>query len=107
MQMPDYDRSVAAALDRVMSGIAEAKAGKMFGMPAYKVAGKLAVGVFEDSVTVKVGAARAKELIGKDGIQSFEPQPGRVWKDWIAISGDLQKHRALLEEAVRYVAANG
>ena len=104
--MPDNDPQLAAALDQVMSGIPEAKAGKMFGMPAYKVAGKLAVGLYGDTITVKVGAARAQELIGTSGISAFEPQPGRVWKDWIAVSGFLSQHRALLEEAVRFVAAN-
>lgn len=105
--MPDYDRPLAAALEQVMSDIPEAKAGKMFGMPAYKVGGKLAVGLYADTVTLKVGAARAQELVGNGGVSAFEPQPGRVWKDWIAVSGDLSKHRPLLEEAVRFVAANG
>lgn len=104
--MPDYDRQLAAALDQVMSAIPEAKAGKMFGMPAYKVGGKLAVGLFGDTVPIKVGAARAQELVGTSGVSTFEPQPGRVWRDWIALSGDPSRHRALLEEAVRYVAAN-
>lgn len=106
MQMPDFDAKQAAALERVMKDIPGAKAGKMFGMPGYKVNGKLAVGMFYDRVVVKVGAARAKLLIDGGAAQPFEPQEGRVWKDWVQVGGDLEQHRALLEEAVAYVAAN-
>jgi hypothetical protein len=100
----DYDPKVAEALAQVMREVPEAKPGKMFGMPAYKVKGKLAVGMFESFVVIKLGADRAKALIGKTDIGTFEPQPGRVWKDWVSITGDLKKHRALLEEAVQFVA---
>ncbi|MEO8397971.1 MAG: hypothetical protein ABI700_33565 [Chloroflexota bacterium] len=102
----DFNQGVADALAKLMRDMPEAKPGKMFGMPGYMVNGKLAVGVFKDTVVVKLGSERAKALIGKQGIGTFEPMPGRAWKDWVAISSDLQKHRALLEEAVRYVAEN-
>ena len=103
----DYDKTVAAELDGVMRDIPDAKASKMFGMPAYKVNGKLAVGVFENSVTAKVGAERAQALIGSGEAGTFEPTPGRVWKDWISVRGNLKGKRTLLEEAVRFVAQNG
>ena len=106
MQMPGFNQQVADQLAQMMGGIPDAKPGKMFGIPGYMVKGKLAVGMFEDSVVAKLGAERAKALIGKSGIGTFEPMPGRAWKDWVAISGEIQKHRDLLEEAVRYVAEN-
>ena len=102
--MSNYNPALAAALEQVMSDIPGAKAGKMFGMPAYKVNGKLAVGVHQDAIAVKLGAERAKALIGTKDISTFEPMPGRAWKDWVSITGDLAQHRALLEEAVRFVA---
>jgi len=101
----EFNQAVADELAQVMSSIPEAKAGKMFGMPGYKVNGKVALGVYEDHVVAKVGLERAKTLIGKPGVQACEMR-GRVWKDWVAISGDLQSQRALLEEAVHYVAEN-
>ena len=104
--MPGFNQKVADELDQMMRNIPEAKPGKMFGMPGYKVNGKLAVGVFEDTVVVKVGTERAKVLLGQPGIGTFEPMPGRAWKDWVAIGSDFKKHHALLEEAVRYVAEN-
>lgn len=104
--MQPYDKALAVELEAVMGDIPGAKAGKMFGMPGYKVNGKLAVGMFEDSVVAKVGAARTAELVGKGGVEPFEPLPGRVWKEWIRLRGDLRKQRGLLEEAVGYVAEN-
>ena len=91
------------AMDAIMDDVPGAKAAKMFGMPAYKAKGKLAVGAFEGGIVVKVGAARTKELVGQPGITAFEPQPGRVWKDWVLITGDFEKNRAVFEEAVQYV----
>ena len=104
--MHGYNKDVAAQLDQIMRDIPEAKAGKMFGMPGYMVNGKLAVGVHNDDVVAKVGVERAKALIGSSGISTFEPMPGRAWKDWIKLTGDLNQRRALLEEAVHYVAEN-
>lgn len=102
----EYDHAMAAALAPLMQAIPEAKASKMFGMPAYKVGGKLAVSVTSDGVVAKLGAERARTLIGTEGITTFEPMGRAVWKDWIKLTGDLARHQALLEEAVRYVADN-
>jgi hypothetical protein len=104
--MPEFNQALADELAQVMGTIPEAKAGKMFGMPGYKVNGKLAVGVFENTVVVKLGPERTKALIGQEGIGTFEPMPGRAWKDWVAIESGLKQHQALLAEAVRYVAEN-
>ncbi|MBI1255891.1 MAG: hypothetical protein GC204_00325 [Chloroflexi bacterium] len=101
----EFNVEVADQLAQVMSELPEAKAGKLFGMPGYKVKGKVAVGMFENLVVAKVGPERTKALVGQPGIGTFEPMPGRTWKDWISIS-DLTEHQALLEEAVRYVAEN-
>ena len=102
----NFNRDTADLLAQVMQNMPGVKPGKMFGVPGYMVNGKLAVGIFEDSIVAKLGAERAKALIGQPDIGTFEPMPGRAWKDWIAITSDFQKHRDLLEEAVRYVAAN-
>jgi hypothetical protein len=85
-----------------------AKAGKMFGFPGYKVNGKLAAGLYNNGIVVKLGAPRAKALIGKQpGITTFEPIEGRVWKDWVLLTDHFEQHTALFEEAVHYVAENG
>lgn len=101
----EHDPKTADELKTIMDGIPGAKAGKMFGMPAYKVNGKLAVSVFEDGIVAKLGKTRAAEVVGTDGIVYFEPM-GRTWKDWIRVNRDYRQHRDLFEEAVRYVAEN-
>lgn len=90
-------------MDAIMDDVPGAKAAKMFGSPAYKTDGKLAVAAFEGGIVVKVGAARTQELVGKPGIAAFEPLPGRVWKDWVLITGDFEQNRAIFAEAVEYV----
>ncbi len=104
--MPGYNEAMVRQLEPIMQAIPGAKPGKMFGMPGYKVNGKLAVGAFGDGILVKVGEARAQAVIGQPGVQTCEMR-GRVWKDWIKLTGDFEQHRTLLEEAVRFVAANG
>lgn len=96
---PEHEK----ALNRIMKDLAPAKPGKMFGFPGYKVNGKLAAGLYNTGIVVKVGTDRAKALIGQPGIESFEPMPGRAWKDWVLLTGDFDAHRALFEEAVQVV----
>ena len=106
MPMPSFDAEQAESLAQVMADIPGAQASKMFGMPGYKVKGKLAVGMFGDRAVAKVGAARTAALIARGQAEPFGPQPGRVWKEWMRVSGEMAAHRALFEEAVRYVAEN-
>ncbi len=96
---PEHER----ILNSMLADNPIAKAGKMFGYPAYKVNDKLAVGLFETGIVAKVGPKRVKELVGQDGIQNFEPMAGRVWKDWVLLIGNFKAHRSIFEEAVQYV----
>ena len=103
--MPEFksDPSLERILDNLLGENPIAKAGKMFGYRGYKVNDKLAVGLFDSGIIAKVGPKRVKELVGKDGIQSFEPMAGRVWKDWILVTGNFDENKTLFEEAVQYV----
>jgi hypothetical protein len=47
-----------------------------------------------------------KALIASGEAQPFEPQPKRVWKEWVQVGGEMSAHQALFEEAVQYVAEN-
>jgi hypothetical protein len=98
-----YDPEHERILNSMLADNPMAKAGKMFGYPAYKVNDKLAVGLFDTGIVAKVGTKRVKELVGQDGIQSFEPMAGRVWKDWVLLTGNFEQNKALFEEAVQYV----
>ncbi len=101
--MANYSPEHEKVLNEMLGNNTAAKASKMFGYPAYKVNGKLAVGLFDGGITAKVGPDRAKELIEQEGITTFEPQPGRVWKDWIMMTGNFVNHSVIFDEAVQYV----
>ncbi len=103
--MANFNPEHEKILNEMVGDIPGAKAGKMFGFPAYKVNGKLAVGLWETGIVAKVGPQRVKELIGKPGIATFEPMAGRAWKDWVLLTDHFEANRALFEEAVEYVMA--
>lgn len=101
--MPDFDPAVEKELHAHVSGIPNAELGKMFGTPGYMVNGKLAVGIYKNGLIVKVGRDRVAELLKQDGFSAYEPQKGRVWRDWVLLTGNFAANKALYEEAVQYV----
>jgi len=98
MSERNYDETRKAKMDEMLLVMPGVKASKAFGYPAYKVNDKLAVGLFENGIVAKVGPKRVKELVGQNGIQSFEPMAGRVWKDWVLLTGNFEQNKALLKK---------
>jgi len=96
---PEHER----ILHKMLGDNPIAKVGKMFGYPAYMVNGKLAVGLYDTGIVLKVGSKYAKEMIGQEGIEGFEPMAGRVWKDWVLLTKNFDQYHPLFEEAVQYV----
>ena len=95
-----FDPAQASAVDMILKDVAGAEPARMFGMPCYKVKGKMVVGLYETGVVVKVGKAKAADLIRAGKTESFEPMPGRVWKDWVLLTGDIDEYSELIKEAV-------
>ena len=93
---------VAATMHALMADQA-AQPGKMFGSPCYKVNGKMALGVFGDGIVLKPGAARSRALIEAGVAQSFEPMPGRAWREWVLLTEGFESAGPLLAEAVAFV----
>jgi hypothetical protein len=91
----------AAALAAIMAH-EPVQAGRMFGCPAYFFNGMLVAALVNGGVAVKVGASRARALIGQPGIVAFAPLAGRVWREWVHITGSVEAHRGVLAEAVEY-----
>ncbi|MDE0610647.1 MAG: hypothetical protein OXH77_12155 [Anaerolineaceae bacterium] len=75
----------------------------MFGSPCYKVKGKMALGVFGDGIVLKLGETRSRALIESGSAQSFEPMPGRAWREWVLLTGGFEAAGPLLAEAVAFV----
>lgn len=103
--MPTFqtDPQLERIIDQLLADHPIAERGKMFGYRGYKVNGKLAVGLFDNGIVMKVGARRVNELMGETGIQPFEPSEGRAWKDWILVTSDFDTYKPLCDEAVQYV----
>lgn len=98
--MPEVKAEYENALHKNLKDVKGAEAGKMFGYPVYKANDTMAVSVVKDGIIARVGEQRAKELIGKGGVKAYEPQPGRVWKDWVLLTGDFDKHKDVFKQAI-------
>ncbi len=92
-----------AAMNKLMENQPDAKPAKMFGYPGYKVNGKLAVGLHDNGIIVKVGREQAAKLIGAGQAEPFEPMPGRAWKDWVLLTDNFEAHTELFSAAVALV----
>lgn len=102
--MPEVKAEFENALHKHLKDVKGAQADKMFGYPVYKANDTMAVSVVKDGIIARVGETRAKELIGKGGAKAYEPQPGRVWKDWVLLTGDFDKHKDVFKQAVDHTA---
>lgn len=77
-----------ALFDAAFPEDSRAERKKMFGMPAAFVGGNMFYGVFTNGVVMRVGEGRRDELSAHDGVQPFEPMPGRPWKEYIHVDAD-------------------
>jgi hypothetical protein len=101
--MAKYDEKHAEALDKVMSGVDGATKDKMFGYPVYKSNGKMAISVKPEGVIAKVGEKRVKELSSGKNIGEYtDGATGRVWKDWVLITGSWDSHKDVFAEAIKF-----
>lgn len=74
-----------AAFDGAWPADARAVRKVMFGMAAGAVNGNLFCGVFEQGITLRIGAARARELQGRyEGVGPFMPG-GRTWPEYALV----------------------
>lgn len=100
-----------AAVDARLEAIAKAFAktpgvsfGKLFASMGLKVHGKIFAMVVKGQLVVKLPKARVAELVDARAGTHFEPGPGRVMKEWIAISSSKLDPVALAREAFVFVS---
>ena len=93
---------VVAALAGMRDVTRESRQG--FGSGALKVKGKIfAMMTPRSEFVVKISKARVDELVS-DGIgERFEPGPGRVMKEWLALERHPELWSKLAKEAYQFV----
>jgi hypothetical protein len=81
-------------------------AGTMFSAEnvVLKVRGKIFAMWARGALVVKLPRERVAELLAEDAVP-FEPSPGRVMKEWIALPGRKKAWVALAREAYAFVVA--
>ena len=59
---------------------------KWFGCPVYLVAGKMFAGVYRSSVFLRLPQEKHREILStSDDVHPFEPLPGRIMREYVAI----------------------
>jgi TfoX/Sxy family transcriptional regulator of competence genes len=70
---------------------------RWFGCPVYLVAGKMFAGIYRNSVFLRLTEDDRKELLGVSGVvRPFEPLPGRIMREYVAIPDTLCSEKAFL-----------
>jgi TfoX/Sxy family transcriptional regulator of competence genes len=79
---------------------------QMFGFPALFVAGNMAIGLHQDDFILRLPDAARERFIKLTGGSLFQPQPGRIMREYVVASKALKQTPAALakwvEEAVTY-----
>jgi len=79
---------------------------RMFGGVCFLLAGNICVGVWKDSLIVRVGAARAASALAEAGVGEFDVT-GRPMKGWVLVGPEAASADAALRswiaDAVAFV----
>src|ERR1700730_8469929 len=95
MKVRKSPEELVATFDEVMPG-APATKRKMFGFPAGFVNGNMFMGLFEDSMILRLPPELRDELIQRHGAKLFAPMAGRVMKEYVALPESLIRDREKL-----------
>ena len=106
MKLRKSPEALVAIFDEVMPG-PPATRRKMFGYPAGFVNGNLFMGLFEDSMILRLPGESREELIQLHGAKPFAPMEGRVMKEYVALPEALLNHREQLTSWVGKALAYG
>lgn len=82
---------------------------QMFGYPAAFVNGRMATGLHQEDLIVRLPEARRRVLLEQPGARTFEPMPGRPMKEYVivppAVVDDAAELRAWIREAITHTAS--
>jgi TfoX/Sxy family transcriptional regulator of competence genes len=98
MEFAKPSQAVVALFEAVAPGPPVAERRKMFGMPcSFANNGQMFFGVYGDALMLRLSEADRAELLTMPGAALFEPQPGRVMKEYVAVPPALQGDRDQLQ----------
>ena len=82
---------------------------KMFGYPCAVLGGYMFMSLHGDKLVLKLPDAEREQLLAHEGVEPFEPMPGRPMREFVAVSGELAgDHAAIepwIEAALQYAAS--
>jgi TfoX/Sxy family transcriptional regulator of competence genes len=82
---------------------------QMFGYPAAFVNGRMATGLHQEDLILRLPEGRRNALLAQPGARIFEPMPGRPMKGYVvvppAIVGNAAELRAWMREAIAHTAS--
>jgi TfoX/Sxy family transcriptional regulator of competence genes len=95
MKLRKSPEALVAIFDEVAPGPPATKR-KMFGFPAGFVNGNMFMGLFEDSMILRLPAELREELIQLHGAKPFAPMAGRIMKEYVVLPERLIHDREQL-----------
>jgi len=106
MKLRKSPEELVATFDDVMPG-PPATLRKMFGFPAGFINGNMFMGLFEDSMILRLPPELRDELIRLHGAKLFAPMAGRVMKEYVALPESLVRDREKLSAWVAKALVHG
>lgn len=75
-----------ARFEELGNDFTDSVAGKLFGKPCFKIAGKAFMCFFQDCAVFKLPSAERAEALTKAGASLFDPSgKGRPMKEWVQV----------------------
>jgi TfoX/Sxy family transcriptional regulator of competence genes len=101
VKIPKADTGATKLFEELTPSRSEVTSKKMFGQPAAFASGNLFMGVYGESVFVRLSESDRSEARSRTGFAPFEPMPGRVMVAYWVLPASVLRDRA---EARRWVA---
>ena len=89
--------AMVALFDGVLPAHRDVVRRKMFGYPAGFARGHMFMGLFQDRMFLRLGAAERDTLIGTFGATLFEPMPGRPMRDYVVVPRQVLEQPEVLK----------
>jgi hypothetical protein len=80
-----YDEQLTDRVREALAARSEVAEKKMFGGIGFMVAGKMAVGVMEEELIVRLDPADAERALAEEGVREFD-FTGRPMRGWLFVS---------------------